>query len=537
MPPVSLATCAPCGGDFARMGRGGAQHGTQPPRPMATSGSSEQQGLADTGNNPRLSALFTGTALLAIIVCFAGVEAMHASGYSQSLVSDYDEGSYTMVAQLLLAGYHPFSQIFTSQPFWFSGSLALGMRLLNQPDVVAGHLIEMMFGVMALVGVAWITWISYGKLAAIVATIVLALSPGFLVLAHAVEAEMPATGPGLLAIGAAAHYARTRQRWLLVVSGLALATSLEMKVQAAIFLPPLVLWVAGGLFQRHVAGRGKSGDIAADLVTLTAAIIVPVLITGLLLAPREQLDQVVLFHLAAARNMPLDVPANIASFEAFLRWDPSLLALAVVGMLGGLLYHPRTTLVHLVWVGTTVAFLLLYHPQIVHQFLVVLPPAAVLAGGSVAGLHLRLGRWYMMGWGIAALAIVAYGVQTPTTWSRDRDLFFTTSPTPRTALAAFVAAHTSPGEFVITDDLFVAIDAHRLVPPLLADPGSVRISAGYLTTAQMMVATQLYHVRVVALWRGVLAGRLPDYITWLRQHGYTVIPSGIPNATVLALKS
>jgi hypothetical protein len=306
-----------------------------------------------------------------------------------------------------------------------------------------------------------------------------------------------------------------------------------MKLLAVVFAVSAVLWAGQGA-TAGAQGRAAAGRAAAALGLLALVTALPLGLTALLVAPPEQLDQVVAMHLAASRAMPLGLAANVEALRAFLEWDPALVGMAAVGAVGVLAARPAATAVLLAWLASSAAFLVLYHPLLTHQFVIVLPPLALLAGASAAGLCTPDRQLRGAATLVAVLALVAYAVLAPRTLARDGGLFFPTPPTPRAQLAAFVAAHTAPGEMIVADDLFVAVEAGRLVPPPLSDPSSVRITAGYLSAAQAIAATERYHVRLVALWRGVYSGRLPDYVAWLEGHGYRPLAGAPPGATVLA---
>lgn len=508
--------------------------------------------------------LFTLMSILAIILAFMVIESSYATGVTYALhvagqnganyfgatavdlcahptpttsrllcfVSDYDEGAYVISAQLLQSGYHLFAQVFSSQPAWFLGALAIGMRALQQPTETGGHLIEMMFGALALLGVGWTAWASFGRLAAIAAVAVLSISPPFVIYAHTIEAEMPMIALGMLAVGAAAQYARTGVSALLVLSGVLLAGSAEMKLLAVVFALPVGLFVLVRQLSPPRQQRSAGGwAIVRDYLIVIVAAMVPILLTLALISPADQLAQVVRFHLAASKVLPLNVHDNLRAVLLFITLDVALLATALLGIPVGLLRWTAGTIVVVAWLAGTLIFMVLYHPLLSHQFSVVSPPLALLAGASVSGLTRRRLWRRAIGPLLGGIAIIVYATLVPTTWAIDLQIFAPVAPSLRSQLVAYIDAHTAPHDWIIADDLLVATQAHRLVPPQLDDPSIVRLEAGYLSEADLIRWTEAYQVPIVSLSRGVLIRLAPAYVAWLTSHGYHAVP-GFSGATL-----
>ncbi len=545
--------------------------------------------------------------------------AYHAQGYTYDswpglLVSDYDEGAYVISAQLLDHGYQIFSQVFSSQPAAFLGSLWGGIHLLHGSvdSMVAGHLVIAFFGALAVLGTAWVAWAAFGKGAAIAAAVALGVSPAFILFSHTIEAEVPMLGLSMLAVAAAQWYNRTSNRVYLVLSGLLLAGGLEMKVLAAVFVVPIALLVITAQFARdperqswdgatqgYVPVMGTQDNVAVrltiDILLLILSTLVPLVIILGLFSPRDQWDQVVAFHLKASSVYPLEQRDNIRAIRDMLLWDPGILAAAAIGFLCVLVRRSLSGVIHLLWLLTTAAFLIEYHPLIAHQFVVLFPPLAVLAGAAAGSIFATRSRALLIPLGF--LAIVAWAgldtVQLPvvgaaksgttgtpsvtlSTWDRTQNMFLSLSPTSgdplakytarmqtdtnnvpdcaataraakqdltistvlyrtllRQCLAFWVDQHSSPRQFIVADDLFVATLAQRLVPPQLSDPSLVRASAGYLTEHQLEDYTRSANVALVVIWRGTFTDQsfYPGYVAWLR-HNFKAVATGVPGSLV-----
>jgi len=76
----------------------------------------------------------------------------------------------------------------------------------------AGYQYPLICGLLALIGVIWLSWEVSGRWSALLACAVLAVSPGFVIASHAIEAEAPMLAFGTLAVAASARYARSGRR-------------------------------------------------------------------------------------------------------------------------------------------------------------------------------------------------------------------------------------------------------------------------------------------------------------------------------------
>src|ERR687883_676307 len=298
----------------------------------------------------------------------------------------------------------------TAQPAFFLPSLAAVVRAIGNP-VVAGHVYEALFGLATLVGVFWMAWTAYRPLAGPLATALLAISPGFLLYAHAVEAEMPMLGLCTLSVAAAQAYYLTQRRSMAALCGFLLMAGTEMKLLSVVVALPLALLLLGGAWRgprpapAPGAARAREGGgtvlsqrreaisqrrapraIMLDALAFVLCLVAPALLTLALLSPADQLRQVVALHLAASRVLPLDAGANVQALQVFLGYDPGLLLVAVAGAIMALLWgrNRYVVLVYALWFLSTLVFLWRYHPFLQHQFVPLLPPLALLGAALAA---------------------------------------------------------------------------------------------------------------------------------------------------------
>jgi len=78
-----------------------------------------------------------------------------------------------------------------------------------------------------------------------------------------------------------------------------------------------------------------------------------------------------------------------------------------------------------------------------------------------------------------------------------------------------VADLVPPGAWLLTDYPPIAVEADRLVPPVV-DASRARIRTGSLTAEALIAATEAYQVDYVLLWTSRF-NAIPKYERWLKE--------------------
>lgn len=421
---------------------------------------------------------------------------------------DADEWRYTACSHLVEHGYALFSQVFSAQPPLLFVSLAQGMRIFG--DSISGaRWVIVLYGLLALLATAWLTWLLVGPVAAAAASVLLAVSPAFLVYSRAVEAEIPMMALVTLSLALAMSYRRL-QWWILpVAAGLALAGAILTKLFALEAILP-ALWVL------MWPARDRR-TVAAAVSYLGAALVVPSLEMALV-SPGQQWRQVVALHDAAAGlALPGALPAWRVMWD-FFTLDAGLSLLALAGIVTLLILQVWDDLVFLLlWLGGSAVMLLFFRPLFPHHPVILLSAMAVSAGVGVTVWveQLRSRRWLAAA--PLTLIVAAYLVLAPRLVHDDRHALLPGAPAVSARLASFVDAHTAPATFVAVDDLAVADLGKRYVPPGLCDPSTVRLLAGYLPASELIGQTRQYRAAIVLPSRGTYA-QVRGYMAWVKRH-------------------
>jgi 4-amino-4-deoxy-L-arabinose transferase-like glycosyltransferase len=285
----------------------------------------------------------SATGLIAAIGVYLAWEIAHRTVYAYNTgiyqVDPADEWRYTACSRLVLHGYAMFSQVFSAQPPLLFASLAGGMQIFG--DSIGGaRWVEILFGLLALLSVAWIAYRLAGAIGAGFAALILAVSPGFLVYAHTIEAEGPMMALAALSLALLVEF-RVRSRRLngapppsrppraalqalLVLGGLALAAAILMKLFALeTVLPALLLLALAPLTRRE--------KIRHSALFLSAAF-VPVILDFSLVSPSDQWRQVIELHNKSAGVHLANLIPPLQILGNFLSLDLGLSVLAGVGL-------------------------------------------------------------------------------------------------------------------------------------------------------------------------------------------------------------
>jgi hypothetical protein len=453
-------------------------------------------------------ALATGLAVIFYAAWEWAHRGLHAYNTKVFPLDDADEWRYTACSRLISHGYHFFTQVFSAQPPLLFLSLSAGMRV-GGDSITGARFTEVAFGFVALAATVWLAWMLGGRVAAGVSAVLLAVSPLFLVYSRAVEAEGPMTAMLTLGLAFCLAYNRSGRRLLLAAAGLVLAAAILFKLFAVVALLPGV-WIV--VYRPEM--RSRRLLTAAGLV---AAALLPVALEMALVAPSAQWDQVIRLHEKASSLSLPNALSTTTILRDFFSVDLGLTLLALCGLLVLALGHRWEDLGFLgLWVGGSTLMLALFHPLFPHHAAILLTALAVSAGtGAGAGWEALLERGWLTMAPVAAGGLL-YLLLAVRIVHDDRHVMLPWSDPTADALSKYVQTHTTPQDFVAVDDLKVADMAHRLVPPSLCDPSTVRLLAGYLSAKTLIQQTATYRAKMVVP-RGTYLG-VPEYTHWVERN-------------------
>lgn len=430
---------------------------------------------------------------------------------------DADEWRYAACSRLVEHGYHLFSQVFSAQPPLLFLSLGEGMRLFG--DSIAGaRVIEVAFGLLTLLSTAAVAGMLRGPVAAGAAALLLAISPGFLVYSHAVEAEGPMMALVTLSLALVLFHRYRSNEVVAGAAGLALAAAILFKFFAVAAILPIAWALVSE--DRSLTERCRS------LLAVGIAALLPVAADLLLVSPRQQWDQVFRLHEQAARLQLPNTTAPLDLLWSFVRLDAGLALLAFTGLAALVLTRQtRSAGFVALWVLGAIAMLLGFRPLFPHHLAILLAGFAASAGIAIDCAVARVERAHVVTAVPLALLALLWLLLAPGVARADRHVLVPGQRAIVSTLSPYVDAHTITTDLLATDDLAIADAAHRLVAPPLCDPSNVRLRAGFLTASELIGATREYRVRLVLPSFGIFV-QVPEYMRWLRDNYTTHKASG-----------
>jgi hypothetical protein len=223
---------------------------------------------------------------------------------------------------------------------------------------------------------------------------------------------------------------------------------------------------------------------------------------------------------------------------SFLTLDTGLSILAGAGVaVLALRGQWRHLVFAILWLGGSIGMLLIFRPLFPHHAVILLAPLGVVAAiGPVPGhsrrpkhggrnereensvpyriRQLSADRRVAAIVAIAALAYLGFALRLV---HDDRHALYGSGSTGSEVLANYLSSHSAGNDLIVADDVRAVDLAGRLTAPPLCDPSNVRLKAGFLTAADLIDATIIYRVRLVAPTTGLFA-QVPGYLAWLRSH-------------------
>ena len=411
---------------------------------------------------------------LAVGVALA-VAALLLSRQLGAFSAEFDEHVYLATADLLGRGMVAGTDVFVSQPPLFFGLLDGAHGLLGGDPTRLRLVAVAVTLVGALGGWALVRSIAGGR-AALVALVLLVLSPGVVESAAVVSADLPAMALGTGALVAARWSARagggrTALAWA-GAAGALLAAAALVKLLAAVFgvalltaallrRPPrdrVAAFAAGGVLVLAATAAAYAGELGALW------------------------DGAVGFHLEARDAVRIAAPKPLTIVLGMTAGFVGLFVLAAAGALT----VPRAQL--RAWcvaradlLGLLVGGLLLcalQRPLLQHHLVVVAWPLALLAASSLPRRP-----------GPRALVAAGAGVALLLPWAgHGRDTFDDAELGRVRAAAEVVRAGTTPADRVVSDLPIVPLMAGRAVAPETADPSYVRVGTGSLDRTAILRA-------------------------------------------------
>lgn len=466
-------------------------------------------------------------AVLALEVAL--VMRIYAINFGVIQFGDPDEGAYLGVARLLNHGY-AYGQFFFDQFPLFPQLLALAFRT-GGDNVSSARAMILIFAALGLVAIALLTRTAGTRAAALLAVGLTALHPFYVTFSRYTMSEVPSIALALWALVVVSPFGQPSSRWRLALAAMLLTASVLIKPLAIGLVFPLFAWVVWTRIERgesrikvHWRPLLVDGIVFAGVCLVTA---LPFL--GLHLG--NEFRETVVFHEQELNARGPEFQLGLNGLGKFLQDSVGWLGLFGLGVAALTRRAPLFLLPLLAGNLITLA-LVLQLPPFSHHYTLLVPTLSIVAA---LGLEQGARELYNAGralpaWrreaerypvrlrvlGLAAAAVVAFiltCVSAPQVVAQDRAILERARRNDD-AVVTFLAQHTHPNDFVLSDDPIVVYLAGCLLPPS-------GINLAYVSTfeidrsafARLSQTMQVFPVQAV-----VVTGeyhRNPKLIHWL----------------------
>ncbi len=455
----------------------------------------------------------------------------------------YDEAGYIAVPWMVKAGHSLYTEVYSPSPPLFTLSIVTAFRVWGN-SVEAARAVIVAYSALGLLAAALLARELGGRVAGLAAVLLLFLNPAYFRLSRVTMSEVPAVSLALIALFASLVYWRRGQKGWLILSGLAMAASLLVKLVTLFALPLPILVVALRTFYPLTPGTGRSmkekvKGMVPDLALWTASFGLPILLCLLIYNPRAMYEQAVALHWRGREFHPVDYGRRGPRILGYLWQDRGLLMLALGGSLSCWLRRSRQALPVVAWFLLVTIMMVNQSPLTAHHTLPMFPPLAILAGVMIqedwdswrALIRRRHWRGALLP-AVGAGLVAFYLVNWPAVAGSNREEMARTN-TPEGLVEdaiGLLEQVTAPDDFVISDDPLVVLLAGRKIPPTLTGADWRRLNVGYLTAEQLIALSEQYGASAVVFWRERFDS-LPTYVQWVEDR-FEAVEIGTPSHRV-----
>jgi 4-amino-4-deoxy-L-arabinose transferase-like glycosyltransferase len=401
----------------------------------------------------------------------------------------FDEGVYLGQTDALRHGQQLGAEIFAAQPPGFHW-LLLGASWVGGLGVDQLRLAVLAFALVGLVAAYSIGRTLAGPAAGLAAAAVLAITPPYPTFAAQVSADMPGTALALVSL--ACVVGAGRRRFLLVLGGVLFVAAESVKLDAAILLLPIAVYVTLRRIALSEIGAFIGGAVVA--LGVGAAVIgaaLPAVWHG-----------AVSYHVAARKAG--GGSNNVHALTAFFQWrQPFTWMSAAAPSCAGLVRRGLRFPVWPFWVtaAASIGFVLWHRPLHDNHLVLLAVAFAVPVGISLTPLIARAGRFSAVA-GAALIMVLCAGYYQNT---KQLNRNAASLPSAVTWAVAQVDATTMPDELVVSDEPIIPFLARRRMPGSTIDTALLRFDTGYITDADVLQAIDLHDVHLVVAARAFLS--------------------------------
>jgi 4-amino-4-deoxy-L-arabinose transferase-like glycosyltransferase len=451
--------------------------------------------------------------------------------FREKLQFDSDEGLNLMRSMLVTLGHPLYREISSDQPPLFNQLLAILFRVTGF-EVNPARMLVLLFSTVFVWACAQFLQLTSGKLAAILFLPLVVMLPQFLRLSTSVMIGVPSIALAAVSMFFVVVWHQTRDSFWLVLSGLALALSVLIKLFTGFVAP---IFFIGILTSMYLDGRGESFSwkmLRPALIWGISFVSLAILL-GLVLVGPQNISAITAPHLAAPATEGLGGAGY--TINGHLRAAVPLLLLGVLGAVVCLYRRNWLAFYPLAWAALAYILFSFYSPVFYHHQLLITVPLTMLAAAGVGeGIsHLSRLRSFsdlvrpqtVLG---AVILIGFISVSIFYSPMLDRELmnrprltdFSLRATSGKLKVIRTMNEYIDQTNWIMTDMPMYAFRVGRPVPPSVATFSSKRLATGSLTEEDILTAMRDYRPEQVLMARF----QIPALEAYLKEH-YTLILS------------
>lgn len=411
----------------------------------------------------------------------------------ETFENDPEEGNNLMKSLLYLKGFSLYGQIWSDQPPLFTVILAFWFKLFGA-SAYAGRILTLIFSNALLFAFYWILRNQLGIFCAIMAALYLILSNDFIRLSTSVMIGLPALSFMMFSILCATLYKKSQAKYLLILSAIFMALSLQTKL-FAVFLTPLVLIE---LFRDR---KNRSYPALYSWLFVFGAVYFSIILIFFHSGLSSLMQQLIKPHyLARAAFDKLHYSLlNDNIYQAILNdCDTVLLSLSGIAII--IIKKSWRHLFPFLWLLSAFLILLQHRPVWLSHYLLLSIPLSWLAAISIREFFYGHINSKLLRTIIAGLIIISI-VRLPVKYTTIlRNVKLNNSLREHLVIKS-ISKYNKKARWIFTDRPIFAFYANILTPPELAVISKKRIWTGNLTSGYLISTLERYKPELVLLGR------------------------------------
>ena len=411
---------------------------------------------------------------------------------------DTDEGIELSKATLYLQGIILNNDLWNDQPPLFTAILAFWLHLFGN-YIVAARLLVTGFATILIWTFAQILRLYLGVLPAIFGVILLMFSANFLRLSISVMTGIPSLALAVLSLYAILLYEKKQKLFLIILSGLFLGLSLQIKM-FTVFMIPLLLW------QILETDLSKIKKIKTILFWLCSLLLV-FLIIGFYL---QSLDINHFFEFHVNQNLKSVFRRENSYLDVLVMYlqEFDYVLLTIIGLKISLSQKQKIPKLSLIWLILVTVLLLNHKPIWYHHYLLISIPLTWLAtyGVTVGFKYCQNIGWKfswkkLQGWVkiILIFSLIALPIKMSIIYLTNYQ--FIQNSHDKTAVVKRIMQYKDSTNFIFTDIAIYSFYTQINLPPEIAVLSRKRVASGDINQEMLLKILDKYHPEQVVLER------------------------------------